>query len=637
MGNTKKGNRGDTYFTKHLFRAGLQCATKLFYKAHNYPQNREALPFIRHARYNKKLLKSLVRSIYPEGKFIDEGSIAASVAETKRQLEKDNVILFDAVFTHQQMMAKLPVIVKSGDRITAIHIRTKAFSARKHQLLNNRGTINSRWRKYMIDFAFQLHVFKQQYPDCRILPLLVLPDKLGYAQTDALPIQLQPLARHKVASDVSSSNQQLLVKLDVSDPLAKVWEDPAFAEEHFPRATFAKSLDYLKELYLDKEKTKPELGYKCKSCEFRIESKRKASGVKSGFARCWKPTERPDQHEATHVFDLIGPGTKPWIQQGTFYAQDVDAGEIPSVDSVVHGKGRISEKLRQALQIHKAKGEKVPDEIIRPPLIKELRRWKYPLHFLDFEAGNYAVPIRKGRPPYHLVVFQFSCHTLQKDGSWQHHQWIDDLSSGYPNYELIRQLMKVPNIKEGTIVQYSNFERNALKVIRRELREEAEVIPDSQWLMQWIDHIVNRKDSKHPQPPYVADLSRQVKHFYYNSQMENSLSIKDVLQSAMSQSAFLKEKYSKPYRSHNYDDIVWWQPNGDGGAQNPYTILKESSKGAVKRGTEAMVLYGKLIAGGMSKKEKQASRQSLLRYCELDTLAMVMIYEHWKQKMNQLY
>lgn len=622
-----------TYFSKYLFKAGLKCPTKLFYKAHHYPQNRTPLPFIRHARYNKKLLRSLVRSIYPEGKFIDEGSIKVSAKETKHQLLQDDVILFDAVFTYQQMIAKLPVVIKNGNRITAIHIRTKAFSARKHQLLNNRGDIHSRWRKYLLDFAFQMYILKQQYPDASVLPLLVLPDKSGYAQTDALPLLLKPLEGQSIASDVSSSNQQLLVKLDVSEPIAKVWEDPGFAKAHFPKSTFTQTLDYLRNLYLDAGKPDPEIGYKCKECEFRIEKHRKES---SGFSECWEPI-RPENSDADLIFDLIGPGTKQWVEQGVFYQQEIDNSDITSLDSIVHGEGRITQKMRQALQIHKSKGYDIPDEIIRPPLIKELRRWQYPLHFLDFEAGNYAIPIRKGRPPYHLVVFQFSCHTLQKDGSWQHHQWIDDLSSGYSNYELIRQLMNIPGINEGTMVQYSNFERNALKVVRRELMEESEMVPDSRWLIQWIEEVIQRKDSTHSQPPYIADLSRQVKHFYYNSYMEDSLSIKDVLQSVMSHSHFLKEKYSQPYRSANYDDIVWWQSDGSEAARNPYSILKESSKEAVKRGTEAMVLYGKLIAGGMSKKEKQASRQSLLRYCELDTLAMVMIFEHWKQRMNQLY
>ena len=623
-----------TYFTKHLFRAGLQCPTKLYYKSQNYPEDQEARPFIEHAIYNKKLLKSLVRSIYSDGQFIKGNSIDEAAALTQDFLLEKDGILFDAIFTHQQMMAKLPVVIKRGEQLTAIHVQTKAFSSRKHGLWNHKGEIHSRWRKYLLDFSYQLFLLKKQFPNFSVLPLLVLPDKSGYAQTNGLPAMLKPFQRYDVASEVSPANQQLLVKLDVSEPISEIQTGADFAKKHLPKLSFEESLHYLRDVYLQQKKVEPTVGNKCKSCEFRIDSQQKKKFGKSGFDECWKPQKR--NGETHHVFNLIGPGTQKLVEDAVFYQQNVDGESLPSVGEIVQRSGKITEKMRQSLQVHQSKGTEVPEEIMRPPLCKELRRWQYPLHFLDFEAGNYAVPIRQGRPPYHLIVFQFSCHTLHKDGSWEHHQWIDDFSSEYPNYELVRRLMKVPQINEGTIVQYSNFERNALKVIRRELQEEAEIISDSKWLIQWIEDIIQRNDSKHSQPPYVADLSRQVRHFYYNSKMTNSLSIKDVLQSVMSQSSFLKDKYSQPYSSANFDEMVWWQSE-NGAAKNPYEILRKSGDGTVRRGTEAMVLYGKLIADNMSKNEQDACRASLLRYCELDTLAMLMIYQHWKRKMNELY
>ena len=33
----------------------------------------------------------------------------------------------------------------------------------------------------------------------------------------------------------------------------------------------------------------------------------------------------------------------------------------------------------------------------------------------------------------------------------------------------------------------------------------------------------------------------------------------------------------------------------------------------------------------MSETERSALKASLLKYCELDTLAMVMLYEHWAE------
>ncbi len=624
------------YFTKHLFRTGLGCLTKLYYKAKDYPESREGRPFIEHAILNKKLLKSLVHSIYPSGKFINGRNISQSAEQTKRLLNSKECIVFDAIFTHKRMMARLPVVLKSGDHLTVMHIQTKAFNARKHSLLDRNGKLHSKWRKYLFDFAYQLYILQEEYPDFSVLPLLVLPDKSSYAQSSELPGILKPFESESIASDIPTSNQQLLVKLDVSDPLKKIWQDSDFADEHFQKGSFEETLFYLRDIYLMQERVDPEVGTKCKECEFRIASSRVEEGEISGFKECWEP-QKSVESESDHIFDLIGAGTQKWLDEGKYFQQDIEEESVLPIKFITESTNKISAQMRQSLQIHKAKGRSVPEEILRPPLIKELRRWEYPIHFLDFEAGNYAVPVRKNRPPYHLVVFQFSCHTLQKNGEWQHHQWLDNLGSVYPNYELVRRLMKVPNINKGTIVQYSNFERNALKIIRRELRDESEIIPDSKWLIQWIKTIIKRNDSKHAHPPYVADLSRQVKDYYYNREMEDSLSIKDVLQSVMTQSDFLKQKYSKPYSSHNFDDVNWWQPDKNNKARNPYDILAERSETLVQRGTEAMVCYGKLLARDLSKSQREAYRNSLLRYCELDTLAMMMIYEHWKGELNQLY
>ncbi len=43
-----------------------------------------------------------------------------------------------------------------------------------------------------------------------------------------------------------------------------------------------------------------------------------------------------------------------------------------------------------------------------------------------------------------------------------------------------------------------------------------------------------------------------------------------------------------------------------------------------------MVAYAKMQFTEMSEEEREAITKGLLKYCELDTLAMVMIWEHWK-------
>lgn len=613
MGNPDRSE----YFTKHLFRTGVECPTKLFYKARNFPEHQQSVPFIRHAVFNKHLLITLAQTNYPSGKAIDGASISDKASLTSDYLQRDTAVIFNAVFTHQKMMARLPIVVKKGDELTVFHFQTKAFNTQKHRLINNQGKLYPKWRTYLLDFAYQMFNIKQNFDTLKLKPVLVLPEKRGVAHSNNLPMLLN------TKSEIAPGNQELLVKIDVEKHISTIWNDASFAREYLPKPSFVESLQYFRDTYFELTKVSPQIGSKCKHCEFRLEEGHPQKSRSDGFNQCWKGSQNH------HIFDLIGPGINKWMEQGVYAQEDIDDQDILPVDALVNAPGRFTEKMRQYLQIHKNKGSSVPEEIIRPALFQELDRWEYPLHFLDFEAGNYAIPVRKNRSPYHLVIFQFSCHTLHKDGSCVHHQWIDDFSNDYTNFELVRQLQMIPAITEGTIVQYSNFERHALKTIRKEVLDAHAEVSDAQNLIKWLDGIIQRGDSYHPKAPFMVDLSRIVKHFYYNRAMENSLSVKDVLRVVMQNSNYLKQHYSKPYSSRNFTDITWWQSDGEEGALNPYALLSNVEGENIQRGTEAMVVYGKLISQKLPLDEVKKFQDALLRYCELDTLAMVMIYQHW--------
>ena len=51
--------------------------------------------------------------------------------------------------------------------------------------------------------------------------------------------------------------------------------------------------------------------------------------------------------------------------------------------------------------------------------------------------------------------------------------------------------------------------------------------------------------------------------------------------------------------------------------------------GKIQDGADALIAFGKMQFTEMKEKEKNALIASLRQYCELDTLAMLMIYEHW--------
>jgi hypothetical protein len=122
------------------------------------------------------------------------------------------------------------------------------------------------------------------------------------------------------------------------------------------------------------------------------------------------------------------------------------------------------------------------------------------------------------------------------------------------------------------------------------------------------------------------------------------------LPAILNSSDYLKEKYSKPIYgtdqipSHNFKKKVWVEiEEGKNIVKDPYSLLEPmfqdadkcdqliSSNDEIKDGGAAMTAYAKMQFEEMGDYETSELKVSLLKYCELDTMAMVMIYEAWRQ------
>jgi hypothetical protein len=55
----------------------------------------------------------------------------------------------------------------------------------------------------------------------------------------------------------------------------------------------------------------------------------------------------------------------------------------------------------------------------------------------------------------------------------------------------------------------------------------------------------------------------------------------------------------------------------------------------INNGGAALTAYGLTQYTNMSNTERDSLKSSLLKYCELDTLAMVMVFEHLKELCNK--
>jgi len=307
----------------------------------------------------------------------------------------------------------------------------------------------------------------------------------------------------------------------------------------------------------------------------------------------------------------------------------------------------FSPKERQLLQYESVAKNSKKDYLDKKGLNNEMKSWKYPLHMIDFETSLIAIPFNKNRRPYETIAFQFSHHTIDKNGNIKHAgQYINTAPGYFPNFDFLKELKSQLDKDNGTVFRYAAHEKTVLCSIQRELRDIGkDEFPDKDEYIDWITDITvgNRA---------MVDLCQAVKNYYYSPLMGGSNSLKVVLPTILNESAYIQKKYSKPIYgtkeipSLNYEKMVWITKDGkevidpyDLMPKLEYDMTEEDSEHLfqntkIAEGGAAMVAYNQMQFTEMSQAERDKLAHSLLKYCELDTFAMVLLWEFWNDKVN---
>ena len=152
----------------------------------------------------------------------------------------------------------------------------------------------------------------------------------------------------------------------------------------------------------------------------------------------------------------------------------------------------------------------------------------------------------------------------------------------------------------------------------------------------------------------MVDLWVLVKRYYYDPYTNGSTSIKYVLPAILNSSDYIQQRYSKTIYggngeipSKNFQDWQWVKFDDDNKVIDPYRQLPKlfedapenldeliSDNDSLANGGAALTAYAKIQFTEMSDYERSELRSALLKYCELDTLAMMMIYEAWNDSMQ---
>lgn len=216
--------------------------------------------------------------------------------------------------------------------------------------------------------------------------------------------------------------------------------------------------------------------------------------------------------------------------------------------------------------------------INRDGICKFLNSLFYPLYFLDFETMALAVPKIRGTRPFEQIPFQYSLHYKEnKTAPCQHKEFLAASDGSDPRRSLAEQLCKDIPMNVCVLAYHKSTECNIIKKL-------AESFPDL------ASHLMNICEN-------IKDLLDPFKYgHYYVPAMGGSFSIKSVLP------ALFPNDPSLNY--HNLDPRV-------------------------QNGTEAMEVFPKIK--DMQPEEASATREALLRYCELDTLALVKVLERLEE------
>ncbi|MGQ3890713.1 DUF2779 domain-containing protein [Legionella sp. CNM-4043-24] len=643
--------------TKSKFKLALECPTKLYYiDKPQYANQKMEDSFLKALAEGGYQVEALARCYFPDGIFVVPEHKESVLDATKRLLEAESITLFEAEVLHQGYLIRTDVLIKHQNHLRLVEIKSKSISSEEIKKIEKRdGTINADWKPYVADVAFQKWVLQKVYPNYRISSYLMLVDKDSICPTDGLNCKfllakdqsgktsvkiLEPLT----AEDLSV---HLLKEINVDHLTDKIWSeiDPA-------GRSFIDRFQEFSQQYFNGLKSTPIPKKACAKCQFKTLPHDEASGLLSGFKECWHEAlgYKDNDFLAPTVLDLWKFGRKDeYLQKGLIKLRDFDEIDFPTKED---GKPGASMSQRQWLQIEKVQNGDNSVWIDDQGLREEMQSWVYPLHFIDFETAMLPIPFKKGAHPYQGIAFQFSHHMMDEKGCVAHvGEYLNTEPGIDPSIDFVRALKLELEKDNGTIFRYSDHENTYLNMILRQLLALPKPPEDLDVLVRFIKSITkspSKSREKWEGKRCMVDLWELVKRFYYDPLTNGSNSIKKVLPAILNRSKYLQQKYGRPIYGCK-DGIVsknfinqQWIIYENGVIKDPYLLLEPINKEAsdeeiellfedeyLKEGGAATIAYAKLQFTHMSDFERKELKKALLKYCELDTLAMVMIVEAW--------
>jgi hypothetical protein len=339
------------------------------------------------------------------------------------------------------------------------------------------------------------------------------------------------------------------------------------------------------------------------------------------------------------------------ISQGRIRLSAVQPGDI----NVKDDGETLSVSERQWMQ---AKGIPAEEDrggywLAEAHMRREIASWRFPYHFIDFETSAVAIPFHQGMRPYEQVAFQYSHHVMHEDGRVEHKgQFLLAEPGVFPNFEFARALKAELEGDTGTVFMWSHHENTILNRIMVQLDQSLSPPADADDLRLFLASLTKSGERA------MVDLCELAKAAYFHVATKGSVSIKKVLPAMLASNAWLRQHYAQPIYgaeggmpSLNYKDFTWLPTDEHGKSiDDPYEILRDlgaemlgeslpagqdPDELVIAEGGAAATAYSRLQFEELQDAQRSKIKQALLRYCELDTLAMVMVVQGWQQEIRQ--
>jgi len=655
------------YLTKSRFNLALGCPAKLFYTGKKeYSNQKLDDSFLMSLAEGGFQVGELAKCYFPGGHEIKTLEYDSAIAQTNELLKLDSVVIYEAAIQFSNLFIRADILEKKGNILFLYEVKAKSVDPSEDDLfLTKKGFIQSTWKPYIYDVAFQKYVIQNALPNYSVYAHLMMADKTALCPTNGLNQKFRIVKDVNGRKSVSASenitsndlNPRILSSISVDGICQRVYSGTETVNDL--EMSFSSMVKLFADMYAEDKKIPTPVSTACASCEFHTTIDEESNGLKSGKKECWKADlnwSDKDFNDAT-VLDVWNFRKKKNLLKD----KRVKMSQIRKDDIAPKptDKPGISVSERQWLQIEKAVNGDDSIWLDRDNFLCEMDSWVYPLHFIDFETTMVAIPFNAGRRPYEGIAFQFSHHVVYENGTIEHFgEYLNTDIGVFPSYDFVRELKNQLENDKGSIFRYSNHENTFLCMIYQQLLDDTSSIKDRNELCEFIKTITHAPRKSVEQwvgNRDMVDLWDLVKKYFYDPATFGSNSIKKVLPAILNRSKFLQQKYSKPIygspsgiRSQNFSNWQWIEME-NGKVKDPYLLLPRmfqdisdkdsyilSDDDQLKDGGGALMAYGRMQFEEMTDYERKEIRQALLKYCELDTMAMVMIYEGWKDLLESI-